>query len=213
MTSLVSSCTLPSAPLPAEAAPPFGSPLKALLRASSLLFCSTETHLGGGEQSRDAGGHCWEQRVQPCNAFARSPYLHDTLLLILCLEVVRPVVCREGERGERGMERTTLQEGTAKGCFQIITARPSSITTTQPLSVPSSRPSTCPRVQGPPAAGTRRWTHVGTERWHSRVTRSKHFFSSAWGRTWQVSRFSFTGGRFICQAAGQKRVKGWGEGS
>lgn len=96
MTSLVSSCTLPSAPLPAEAAPPFGSPLKALLRASSLLFCSTETHLGGGEQSRDAGGHCWEQRVQPCNAFARSPYLHDALLLILCLEVVRPVVCREG---------------------------------------------------------------------------------------------------------------------
>jgi len=49
MTSLVSSCTPPSAPPPAAAPPPLGSPLKALLRASSLLFCSTETHLGGGK--------------------------------------------------------------------------------------------------------------------------------------------------------------------
>lgn len=51
ITSLVSSCTPPSAAPPAEAAPPLGSPLKALLRASSLLFCSTETHLGRGSRA------------------------------------------------------------------------------------------------------------------------------------------------------------------
>lgn len=208
MTSLVSSCTLPSAPLPAEAAPPFGSPLKALLRASSLLFCSTETHLGGGEQSRDAGGHCWEQRVQPCNAFARSPYLHDALLLILCLEVVRPVVCREGHGKDNIARRDCkglLSNNHCTSLFHHHNPTPLCPEFTT-IHVPS-----CPRTAC--CRWTRRWTHVGTERWHSRVTRSKHFFSSAWGRTWQVSRFSFTGGRFICQAAGQKRVKGWGEGS
>lgn len=207
MTSLVSSCTLPSAPLPAEAAPPFGSPLKALLRASSLLFCSTETHLGGGSRAGMQEGTAGSKGCSP----AMLSHARHTYTTHSCSSSAWKwyVLLSAG----RGMERTTFQEGTAKGCFQIITARPSSITTTQPLSVPSSQPSTCPRVQGPPAAGTRRWTHVGTERWHSRVTRSKHFFSSAWGRTWQVSRFSFTGGRFICQAAGQKRVKGWGEGS
>lgn len=33
---------------------------------------------------------------------------------------------------------------------------------------------------------------------YSRVTRSKHVFSSGLGLTWQVSRVSFTGGRLIC---------------
>lgn len=46
MTSLVSSCIPPSSPVPAATPPLPPSPLKALLRASSLLFCSTETHLG-----------------------------------------------------------------------------------------------------------------------------------------------------------------------
>lgn len=45
MTTLVRSCMPSSAPPPAAPPPPLGSPLKALLRASSLLFCSTETHL------------------------------------------------------------------------------------------------------------------------------------------------------------------------
>lgn len=53
MTSLVSSCTPPSVPPPAAAPPPLGSPLKALLRASSLLFCSTETHLGRGNPGQE----------------------------------------------------------------------------------------------------------------------------------------------------------------
>lgn len=41
---------------------------------------------------------------------------------------------------------------------------------------------------------------------YSRVTRSKHFFSSGFGLTWHVSKVSFTGGRFICAKLGMEDV-------
>lgn len=142
ITSLVSSCTPPSAAPPAEAAPPLGSPLKALLRASSLLFCSTETHLGRGSRAgrprgdapapRGARGAAtggfeprgvWRARV----GWGRPRHLHHALLLVLGLEVVRPVVCRDGgtgehlgtqkiaERGRDGAFRINLQRGAGRG--------------------------------------------------------------------------------------------------
>lgn len=109
MTSLVSSCMPPSAPPPAAAPPPLGSPLKALLRASSLLFCSTETHLGRGEPRSGGGGGGGSSTARSGDGLR---HLHNALLLVLRLEVIRPVVCRDGERGENvgggdsGMPRT-----------------------------------------------------------------------------------------------------------
>ena len=105
MTSLVSSCTPPSAPPPAAAPPPLGSPLKALLRASSLLFCSTETHLGRGKPRQEEEEEDEDGEGRAGSGMAKSgdglQHLHNAFLLVLRLEVIRPVVCRDGERGEK----------------------------------------------------------------------------------------------------------------
>lgn len=99
ITSLVSSCMPPSTPVPAATPPLPPSPLKALLRASSLLFCSTETHLGSREEEEE------DEEGRAGSGMSRRRdglwHLHNTLLLVLCLEVICPVVCRDGERGEK----------------------------------------------------------------------------------------------------------------